>query len=646
MHIFAEFRGVVPCAVVMGSSILSNYLMPELTTELNKLTNEFLSVHTKKEDLFWETKMGLSKDANESQRKLSSAEIKVQHFMQNADLLKELRELSKTLQPKQKEETIALNGWIRFFSANAIEDKRAQKLSEEIFELEGKLQAARNAMNLGYTDPTTKAFIAATSTLLSNMQRMEADEAMRKAAFEGMISIEPFVIEQGFLEIVKKRNELGRMLGYEDYYDMKVQRAEGMSKKRLFELLDDLEVKTRERGKQAVDDFVKEKGANAILPWNFGHLRSGDLSKERDPYFPFSKSLDRWVRSFCAMGIKYRGATLTLDLIDRKGKYENGFMHGPVPSFFNNGKWNPARINFTANAMPNQVGAGARALNTLFHEGGHAAHFSNVLMNAPCFAQEFAPTSVAYAETQSMFLDSIIGDADWQVRYAKTADGKVMPFDLIERSIRTSQPFEAYDIRSMFVVCYAEKALYELPEKDLTLENVTKLLRDVEQKILFMDSGRPILAIPHLLAGESSAYYHGYVLAEMAVYQTRAYFLEKYGHLMDNAHIGEELAKGYWAPGNSEMFMDLVEKLTGKPFSADALVASANRTVEESVEEARSTAERVKTIPDFTGQLDLDASVRVVHGNEEITKFQNGTEFAKANMEFEAWVDSRYPANA
>ncbi|MDP4218970.1 MAG: peptidase M3, partial [Bacteroidota bacterium] len=62
---------------------------------------------------------------------------------------------------------------------------------------------------------------------------------------------------------------------------------------------------------------------------------------------------------------------------------------------------------------------------------------------------------------------------------------------------------------------------------------------------------RPILAVPHLLAGESSAYYHGYVLAEMAVQQTRKYFLDKYGYIADNPHIGPELENGYWKFVNS-----------------------------------------------------------------------------------------------
>lgn len=50
--------------------------------------------------------------------------------------------------------------------------------------------------------------------------------------------------------------------------------------------------------------------------------------------------------------------------------------------------------------------------------GGHAAHFANIDQGSPMFSQERAPTSVAYAENQSMLLDSFIDDAAWKGRYA------------------------------------------------------------------------------------------------------------------------------------------------------------------------------------------------------------------------------------
>lgn len=625
---------------------MSSASSSQLASFIDQLNHDFLTLHKKKEDLFWETKMGLGADAAESQTKFSKAEIEAQQFNQNAETLRQLKQIAGASNGSTSDDDRqALNGWINFFTANAIDDEHAKILATEIIEMEGELAMARGGMDLGYIDPSTQEAVSASSNVLANMMKVEKDEAMRKAGYDGLRSIEPFVLDKGFLAIVKKRNELGRALGYEDYYDMKVQRTEGFSKKRLFDLLDDLEAKTRTSAKRAIDEMVAKHGDSARQPWNFGYLQSGDLTAKEDPYLQFKHSLDYWVRSFAAMNIKFRNATLTLDLIDRKGKYENGFMHGPQPAWYNRGQWNPACINFTANAIPNKIGAGFRALETFFHEGGHAAHFANIQMNSPCFAQEFAPTSVAYAETQSMFCDAVLSDADWRIRYAKNDKGEAYPMELIEEGIRQMQPFKSLFLRSMLTVCYVEKSLYEMSEADMTPENVMKMIRETEQKMSFLEAGsRPILAVPHLLAGESSAYYHGYVLAEMAVHQTREYFFKKYGHIIDNPNVGPELAAGYWAPGNSVSFMDLVEKVTGTPFSADAVVADANLTVDEAIDEARKMKENLKNIPEYTGTFDLDASIAIIHGSEKITSFSTSEEFEKADNTFKSWVEQHYPS--
>ena len=95
----------------------------------------------------------------------------------------------------------------------------------------------------------------------------------------------------------------------------------------------------------------------------------------------------------------FLSATLTLDLVDREGKFENGFCRSPELAFFDGDCWHPARINFTANAVIGQVGAGRDALYTLFHEGGHAAHFANIQKEAPCFSQESSLLSTSTGRT-------------------------------------------------------------------------------------------------------------------------------------------------------------------------------------------------------------------------------------------------------
>lgn len=609
---------------------------------LDELNNEFLRLHTKKEDLFWKVKMGLSDDPAQCQHEQSEAEIAMNAFAQDATKLAALREYEKAGNLAEGEH-ISLAGWKKYFEANIVEGETAKKLAARIVELEGELQIKRGGMGLGYIHPKTGEKIPASTNELSNMLISEKDEPMRRAAFEAVLKIGPFILDNGFIGIVRSRNELARSLGYEDYYDYKVQRAEGITKKQLFELLDDLEARTRVANMRSVAEFAKDKGDEALLPWNYRYFRTGDVVAKKDPYLPFANGLERWVHSFAAMGIKYRGAALTLDLVDRKGKYENGFMHGPVPAWYKNGRWNSATINFTANAIPNRIGSGDTALNTLFHEGGHAAHFANIQMNAPCYGQEFAPTSVAYAETQSMFLDSLLGDADWLAKYAANDKGETMPMEIIEQFHRDEQPSMTMQIRAMLAVCYAEKWLYEASESDLTPENILAFMSDLEKKMYHLPAApRPILAVPHILAGESSAYYHGYVLAEMAVHQTRKYFFEKYGYIADNPNIGPEMENGYWRWGYSVSFFEMVKRLTGKPFSADALVEHATRTVGEAIAEARRLYDAAQKRVTAKPGTSLDATIEVIHGREHIAAFSNG-DFSKANEAFKKWVTGHYP---
>src|ERR1700693_5439738 len=100
----------------------------------------------------------------------------------------------------------------------------------------------------------------------------------------------------------------------------------------------------------------------------------------------------------------------------------------------------------------------------------------------------------------------------------------------------------------------------------LAPEAVLALARETETRVLGIESPRPMLAIPHLLNQESAASYQGYLLAHMAVYQTRAFFLRQHGYLTNNSAIGPALAEHYWAPGNSMDHDATLRSLTGEGF--------------------------------------------------------------------------------
>jgi len=619
------------------------------TAFLSKLNHHYEQLHTAKEDAFWALYMGLTSDAAQARESFQQHELELQHWLQDPARLQTVKEQLATAETARVEqaagaasedELIALKGWVATFESHAIEHAEARTRAGEILKMEGELASHRSNMRLGWQVEGGE-FQEASSVALSVMLQGEREESVRKAVWHGLRSIETCVLENGFVELVRERNRLGRMLGGVDFYDATVRRVEGLTKLEIFALLDQLEEQTRDAGRRAVETLAAEQGAAAVTPWNLRYFISGDITREEEPYFSFASSLERWGRSFAALGIDYNQAEMVLDLVDRKGKHENGFMHGPVPAWRDRGEYRPAKIQFTANAIPGMTGSGRRALETLFHEGGHAAHFANIDMPAPCFAQEFAPTSVAFAEVQSMFLDSLVRDADWQTRYATTSSGDAMPFELMEKAIRARQPFAAWRVRSMLAVCYAERAIYEIPDDKLTAENILAVVRPVEKRLLFLEEGspRPVLSVPHLLSGESSAYYHGYVLAEMAVQQTRDFFLRRDGHLVDNPRIGPDLTTAYWRPGNARRFLEYIEALTGAPLSADHLARQANRTIEAALNEAQTSIANLANVPVFDAPVNLNANIRVMHGNDLVAG-GDGKPFAGTADEFAAWVHS------
>ena len=134
----------------------------------------------------------------------------------------------------------------------------------------------------------------------------------------------------------------------------------------------------------------------------------------------------------------------------------------------------------------------------------------------------------------------------------------------------------AFDARSIAVVPYFESALYQMSDDDLTPARVLALARETEVRVLGIESPRPLLAIPHLLNQESAASYQGYLLAHMAVSQTRAHFLREFGYLTDNPAIGPALSAHYWEPGNSVDHNSMLRSLTGEGFSARHLAEDCN----------------------------------------------------------------------
>jgi hypothetical protein len=148
-----------------------------------------------------------------------------------------------------------------------------------------------------------------------------------------------------------------------------------------------------------------------------------------------------------------------------------------------------------------------------------------------------------------------------------------------------------------------------------------------------------------MLDQESAASYHGYLLADMAVHQTTAWFLDAFGFIADNPEVGKILAEKYWSTGNSRSLEACVRDLTGNAPSPRALADSCNASPEEvwaAAEESIAAAFARQYPSGYPPSLDAD--IALVHGSETIA--DNSTSEARMCANFVAWVRTKYPRPA
>lgn len=145
------------------------------------------------------------------------------------------------------------------------------------------------------------------------------------------------------------------------------------------------------------------------------------------------------------------------------------------------------------------------------------------------FNTEYEPMSTAWAETQSMFLEAIIDSIEWKRRYARDIDGNIYPFSLYKQKVQKLHKIAGEILLHIAAVVKFEQTVYTIPEEQLT----PSFLLDLASKISleYFDYSEPsfhILSIPHIYSRESSAYYHSYGMAELAVAQWKKHFYDTY----------------------------------------------------------------------------------------------------------------------
>lgn len=411
-----------------------------------------------------------------------------------------------------------------------------------------------------------------TNNAILDLLRSERDSKRRRAAWEASKGIGPRVAGP-LLDLVERRNEAARSLGYRDYYAMRLELQE-IDEGELRAVFDELKQRTHGPFRQAkaeVDDRLAERyriPPEALRPWHYDDpfFQEPPLADELGlgPKFSGLDLLQIARDFFAGVRLPVDDVLARSDLYEREGKDQHAFCT-------NIDREGDVRI--LCNLKDDE-----RWMGILLHELGHAAFEKGYPTSLPWLLRQ--PAHIATTEAVAMFTDRLIYDADWLGRAAGISHERP---DQFRRDAQRSLRFEMLLMaRWVLVMTTFERDLYADPRRPDLDAHWWDLVE--EHQLLTRPEGRtdPDWATKiHLTV--APVYYHNYLLGELIASQLgRALEVEALAGEEANGFVGRAelsafLSERWFAPGASVGWQELLESATGSrltpgPFLDDFVV--------------------------------------------------------------------------
>jgi peptidyl-dipeptidase A len=382
-------------------------------------------------------------------------------------------------------------------------------------------------------------------------------------AWEGHKAIGP-VVSQDIINLVKKRNEIAKQLGFNNYHEMSLKLSE-QDPEEISKLFDELDNLTRDAFaglKGEIDTYLSKRDnvkVEELMPWHYQNRFF------QEPPAIYSVNLDKYYEKqnietlttdyYSSIGLDIKDMIAKSDLYEKPGKNQHAYCTDID---------NLGDIRVLCNIKPN-----ASWMGTMLHEFGHANYDKYIDQQLPFVLRN--PAHTFTTEAIAMFFGRMSSNAQFLVdmKLTDTADAR----KVAEDGFKVLRLEQLTFSRWAQVMYRFEKAMYADPDQDLN-----KLWWDLVEKyqMIKRPAGRnqPDWATKIHIASYP-CYYHNYLLGELLASQFNHYIAaevlksDNFGQCYyGKKEVGDYFIEKVFKPGARYSWNDMIEKATSEKLTA------------------------------------------------------------------------------
>lgn len=393
--------------------------------------------------------------------------------------------------------------------------------------------------------------------------KTSTNSAELQKAWEGHKAIGQ-VVSQDIINLVKKRNEIAKQLGFNNYHEMSLKLSE-QDPEEISKLFDELDNLTRDSFaglKSEIDTYLAQRDKikqEELMPWHYQNRFFQEAPKiysvDLDKYYKDRNIETLTTDYFASIGLDIKDMIANSDLYEKPGKNQHAYCIDID---------NLGDVRVLCNIKPN-----ANWMGTMLHEFGHATYDKYIDQQLPYVLRN--PAHTFTTEAIAMFFGRMSSNANFLVdmKLTDTADASKVATE----SFKVLRLEQLTFSRWAQVMYRFEKALYSNPDQDLN-----KLWWDLVETYQMIkrpaDRNQPDWASKIHIA-TSPCYYHNYLLGELLASQFNNYIAaniaksDKSGEsYFGNKEVGQFFIDKVFKPGARHNWNVMIEQATGEKLTA------------------------------------------------------------------------------